>query len=326
MDRVNHKSVQEPAQRAVKMKALFSKTVSFLGLAVLVIFFSLTTGGKFLTPSNMELIVKQGFTLFITALSAVFIMATGNLDFSIGANIGFCCSLCALAAKAYSPAVGIAVSVIVGTLIGLANGLIITKLKLPSFITCLCMMFILTASTQTICNVAGGSISAPLAMRKWESLQLYLVIGAIYFAVMLILFRYTKFGKYMKALGVSPEAARQSGVNVDRMIVLGYLLTGFAAGLAGFFSMIRTGGASTTTGTSMSTDVMIAIVFGGMSIAGGATSKISAAVLGFLIVTVLNNGMILAGFGGELQQLVKGLLFLIVIAVSTKRDANTIIT
>lgn len=326
MDRTNHRSAEELADRSVKIKALFSKTVSFLGLVVLVIFFALTTDGKFLTPSNMELIVKQGFTLFITALSAVFIMSTGNLDFSIGANIGFCCSLCALSAKAYSPVVGIAVSVIVGTLIGLANGLIITKLKLPSFITCLCMMFILTASTQTICNVSGGSISAPLSMRKWESLQLYLVIGVIYFAVMLILFRYTKFGKYMKALGVSPEAARQSGVNVDRMIVLGYLLTGFAAGLAGFFSMIRSGGASTTTGTSMSTDVMIAIVFGGMSIAGGATSKISAAVLGFLIVTVLNNGMILAGFGGELQQLVKGLLFLIVIAVSTKRDANTIIT
>lgn len=319
------KSAELRAERVLKGKQFFSKIVSFLGLVVLVIFFSVVTGGKLLSVSNLELIVKQGFTLFITALAAVFIMSTGNLDFSIGANIGFSCAICALSARAFSPAVGVLVAVAVGTLIGLINGLVITKLKLPSFISCLCMMFILTAATQTICAAQGGSISMPLAMRKWESLELYAVIGVIYLLIMLVLFRYTRFGKYMKTLGVSPEAARQSGVNLDRMIVLGYLLTGFAAGLAGFFSMIRTGGASTTTGTSMSTDVMIAIVFGGMSISGGATSKISAAVLGFLIVTILNNGMILAGFGGEMQQLVKGILFLVVIAVSTKRDPNTII-
>lgn len=313
------------AERSLKAKQLFSKTVSFLGLVVLVIFFTILTGGKLLAPSNLELIVKQGFTLFITALAAVFIMSTGNLDFSIGANIGFSCALCAITSRAFSPVVGIIVAIGVGILIGLINGVVITKLKLPSFITCLCMMFILTAATETICAAKGGSISMPLVMRKWESLQLYAIIGVVYFVIMLVLFRYTRFGKYMKTLGVSPEAARQSGVNLDRMIILGYLLTGFAAGLAGFFSMIRTGGASTTTGTSMSTDVMIAIVFGGMSISGGATSKISAAVLGFLIVTVLNNGMVLAGFGGEMQQLVKGLLFLAVIAISTKRDPNTII-
>ncbi len=318
-------TAERRAERALKGKQFFSKIVSLLGLVLLVAFFAIVTQGKLLQLSNLELIVKQGFTLFITALSAVFIMATGNLDFSIGANIGFCCTMCALTARAFSPTVGILITVGIGTTVGLINGLVITKLKLPSFITCLCMMFILTAATQTICAAHGGSISMPLAMRKWESLQLYAIVGVIYFVITALLFCFTRFGKYMKAIGVSPEAARQSGINLDRMIVLGYILTGFAAGLAAFFSMIRTGGASTTTGTSMSTDVMIAIVFGGMSISGGATSKISAAFLGFLIVTVLNNGMILAGFGGELQQLVKGILFLVVIAVSTKRDANTII-
>lgn len=325
MEKTIEASADLHSERVLAGKQFFAKIVSFLGLLVLVIFFTAVTKGKLLTASNLELIVKQGFTLFITALAAVFIMSTGNLDFSIGANIGFSCTMCALSAKAFSPTVGVLVAVAVGTLIGLVNGLVITKLKLPSFISCLCMMFILTAATQTICAAQGGSISMPLAMRKLESLGLYAIIGIIYFLIMLVLFRYTRFGKYMKTLGVSPEAARQSGVNLDRMIMLGYLLTGFAAGLAGFFSMIRTGGASTTTGTSMSTDVMIAIVFGGMSISGGATSKISAAVLGFLIVTILNNGMILAGFGGEMQQLVKGILFLVVVAVSTKRDANTIV-
>lgn len=319
------KTAELQAERSLKRRQLFSKVVSLLGLLVLVIFFSIVTNGNLLKPSNLELIFKQGFTLFIASLAAVFIMATGNLDFSLGASIGFCCSLCALVAKNVSPVAGVVVSIAVGCLIGTINGMVITQLKLPSFITCLCMMFVLTAATQTICADGGGSISMPLSMRKWESMTLYIVLGVIYFAVTLVMFRYTKFGKYMKALGVSPEAARQSGVNVNKMIFLGFLLTGFAAGLAGFLTMIRTGGASTTTGQTMTTDVIIAVVFGGMSIAGGATSKISAAIIGTLIVSTLNNGMVLAGYGGDMQQLVKGILFLVIIAVSTKRDTNTII-
>ncbi len=325
MDRQKEISPEISAERKLRRKQLFSKTVSFLGLVVLVILFAILTGGKLLAISNIELIVKQGFTLFIASLAAVFIMSTGNLDFSLGANVGICCAVCTLVAKAVSPAAGVLAAVVLGGLVGTVNGLVITKLKLPSFITCLCMMFILTAVTQTLCAEAGGSISMPLSMRRWESLGLYAVLGILYFAVMLVMFRYTKFGKYMKALGVSPEAARQSGVGVNKMMFLGYLLTGLAAGLAGFLTMLRTGGASTTTGQTMTTDVIIAVVFGGMSIAGGATSKISAALLGTLIVTTLNNGMVLAGYGGELQQLVKGTLFLLIIAVSTKRDANTII-
>lgn len=325
MDNAAKTVSEQQADRALKRKQLFSKSISFLGLVVLVAFFAVVTGGQLLNPDNLMLIFKQGFTLFIAALAAVFIMATGNLDFSIGANVGFSCAICALVAKSVSPVAGVAAALCVGALIGAANGVIITKLKMTSFITCLCMMFILMAATQTVCSNEGGSISMPLSMRRWESVGIYVVIGVIYFAVMLVMFRYTKFGKYMKALGVSVEASRQSGVGVDKMIFLGYLLSGVAAGFAGFLTMLRVGGASQTTGMAMTNDVIVAIVFGGMSISGGATSKISAALLGMLIVTTLNNGMVLAGYGGELQQLVKGILFLVVIAVSTKRDPNTIV-
>lgn len=318
-------ATQENDNKRLKTKELFSKAASFLGLVVLIILFTVMTRGKSITISNIQLIVKQGFTLFLATLAGVFIMSTGNLDFSIGANIGFSCAICATVAMSFPPTVAVVAAIVAGTLVGAINGMVITKLRLPSFITCLCMMFILTAMTQTLCAQGGSSISMPLSMRKWESLTLYGILGIIYFIVMLVMFRYTKFGKYMKALGVSPEAARQSGVGIDKMIFCGYLLTGFAAGLAGFLTMLRTGGATSTTGSTMTTDVIIAIVFGGMSIAGGATSKISAAVLGTLIVTVLNNGMVLAGYGGELQQLVKGILFLIIIGISTKRDANTIV-
>jgi ribose transport system permease protein len=162
-------------------------------------------------------------------------------------------------------------------------------------------------------------------MIKWETNLLKGIVAVIYLAVMIVMFNYTKVGKQLKSLGVSIEAARQSGVNIDRMMILAYVISGVAAGIAGFFMMLRTGGAATTTGQTMTTDVIVAIVFGGMSISGGASSKISAAILGTLIVTILNNGMVLAGYGGDAQQLVKGILFLAIIAVSMKRDSNVIV-
>lgn len=327
MDKIEVKSPEVLAEeRKLKLKQFFNMIVSFLGLIVLVLFFSIVTKGQLIDPKNLLLIFKQSFALLLASLAAVFIMSTGNLDFSMGANIGFCCSLCTLLCKTASPAVGILVSLAVGAAIGCVNGLAITKLKLPSFIACLCTMFILTAATQTICSAKGGSISMPLSMRKWNEMKIFAYVGIIYLVVMIVMFRYTRFGKYMKAIGVSAEAARQSGVNVQLMTILGYVLTGLAAGLAAFLLMLRTGGSSAATGQTMTTDVIIAVVFGGMSVAGGASSKISAAILGTLIVTTLNNGMVLAGYGGEWQQFVKGILFLIIIAISTKRDSNTIIT
>lgn len=305
------------------MKEKISKAIPFFGLLVLVIFFQIVTGGKLLTAKNLMLVFKQGYATLIAALAGVFVMATGNLDFSLGAISGFSCVCGTLAATYITPAVSIPVAVLVGLGVGLLNGFAQNVLKLPSFLACMCSMFILTAATQSL--ITGSSIMMPLSMMSWDSDLLKVLFAICYITVMVVVFCYTRIGKQLKAIGVSPEAARQSGVEVKKMMALAYAITGLAGGIAGFFLMLRTGGAATTTGQTLTTDVIIAIVFGGMSISGGATSKISAAILGTLIVTILNNGMILAGFGGDAQQLVKGILFLIIIAVSTKRDANTII-
>lgn len=309
--------------RNLKIKSIFSQLTPYLGLLVLVIIFSITSGGKLLQPSNLLLIFNQGYVTLLASLAGIFVMSTGNLDFSMGATAGFACAVATLAAKAINPVASIFVAVIVGLLIGLLNGTIQTTLKLPSFITCLCMMFILTAATQSL--ISGNSIMMPISMTMWENNIVKIIVGVIYVAIAVVAFKYTKIGKQLKAIGVSREAARQSGTNLNGRMILAYAITGLAAGAAGFFLMLRTGGASTKTAQTLTTDVIIAVVFGGMAISGGAASKISAAILGTLIVTVLANGMILSGYGGDAQQLVKGILFLIIIAVSTKRDGNVIV-
>lgn len=311
------------AERKAGIRRLLSNSITLLGLIFLVVFFGIVTKGNLLSAKNLSLIFKQGYALLLVTLAGVFVMSTGNLDFSLGATVGFSCVCATLTATYISPALSIPVAVLVGLAVGLINGISITKFKLPSFIACLCMLFILTAATQSL--ITGSSIMMPVSMIKWETNLLKGIVAVIYLAVMVVMFNYTKVGKQLKSLGVSIEAARQSGVNIDRMMILAYVISGVAAGIAGFFMMLRTGGAATTTGQTMTTDVIVAIVFGGMSISGGASSKISAAILGTLIVTILNNGMVLAGYGGDAQQLVKGILFLAIIAVSMKRDSNVIV-
>jgi len=311
------------AERLEKAKRAFSKAIPFLGLVLLVIFFQIVTAGNLLTGKNLLLLMNQGYALLIACFAGVFVMSTGNLDFSMGSIVGFACVCATLAATNIAPWAAIPVAILVGLAIGLINGFAQTVLHLPSFLACLCMMFILMAATQSL--ITGSSIMMPISMMTWESYGLKAGFLIVYAVVMIVLFKYTKVGKQLKYIGVSPEAARQSGTNLNHRIVLAYAISGVAAGIAGFFLMLRTGGATTTTGSTITTDVIIAIVFGGMSIAGGATSKISAAILGTLIVTVLNNGMVLAGYGGDAQQLVKGIAFLVIIAISTRKDSNLII-
>ena len=308
--------------RKLALKKGLSALIPFLGFILIVAFFQIVTG-NLISVSNFKAIFNQGFPLLIASLAGVFVMSTGNNDFSLGANAGFCCVCATLAATCISPWASIPVAILVGTLIGMLNGFAQTVLRLPSFMACLCLMFILTAGTQSL--ITGSSIMMPISMMTWETTPRKVIFIVIYMIVMIVLFKYTKVGKELKTLGVSVEAARQSGVGVKQRIFLAYTITGIAAGFTGFWLMLRNGGAATTTGSTTTTDVIISVVFGGMSVSGGATSKISAAILGTLIVTVLNNGMVLAGYGGDPQQLVKGLLFLIVVAVSTRRDSNTII-
>jgi ribose transport system permease protein len=303
--------------------AMIMKIVPFLGLLFLILFFQIVTKGNLLSFKNLRLIFNQGYSLFIAALAGVFVISTGNLDFSMGGIIGFSCVCATLAATRINPFFAVPAALLVGTLMGMVNGFAQTVLKLPSFIACLCMMFILMAGTQSL--ITGSSIMMPIVMMKWETMTMKLIILAIYTIVMVVMFRFTKLGKELKTLGVSWEAARQSGVSPKVRIFQAYTLSGFAAGITGFFLMLRTGGAATSTGSTMTTDVIVAIVFGGMAISGGASSKITAAMLGTLIVTILNNGMVLAGYGGDAQQLVKGLLFLVIISISTSRDPNVII-
>ncbi len=323
---VNNKAMVDSslisARKAETMQVLLKKLMPYLALIGVVMVFFFLTDGKLLTQANMLLVFKQSFCVLIAACAAIFVMATGNLDFSIGANVGFSCA-CACLAAFSNTAYALPIALVVGTIMGMITGSLHVIFKIPSIIACLCMSFILTASTRTL--VGATNLVAPASMLLIETIPLLLCTAIGFVFVLFIIFEYTKVGKQLKAIGISPEAARQSGTNVNKMKILAYAFVGLACGLAGYFSLLRTGSASQFVGQTITTDVIIACVVGGMSVTGGVTARISAAVLGTFIISVINNGMILAGMGGEFPQLVKGFIFIIVVTATTMRSSNTIV-
>ncbi|NLM19987.1 MAG: ABC transporter permease [Clostridiaceae bacterium] len=297
-----------------------SKIAPLLGLVLLVVFFAITSKGKLLEASSIENIYNQGFPLLITSLAFVYVMATGNLDFSIGANVGFCATIACYVAF-FNTKLAFPAALLTGALVGLINSLMYVFLKIPSFIACLCMMFILTAANQTL--TGGGSKMVPVELLQNDYSIVRLVLLLIYIIIIVIIFHKTKVGKQLEALGISVEASIQTGVNAKLLFIVSYVVTGVAAGLAGYLMLLRVGAASPTLGSSLTIDSIIALVLGGMSILGGASSSMICAVTGSLITTVLNSGIVLAGMGGDAQQLIKGALFIIVVSISTLRESSS---
>lgn len=309
-------------EKQAKIKKVIGRFIPLFGLIMIVILFEILSGGKLLEQRNLTSIFNEVFSVLICTTAGVYIMATGNLDFSIGANMGVCAVFACFAAFVSTP-LAFPVALISGIAIGFVVGAIQIYFKLPSFVTCLCMMFILTALSQSL--TGGASKMVPTEMLTWNVDAIKWVILIVYMIGMYIMFDFSRVGKQLKAMGISDECSTQSGVRTGKMRIVAYMITGFAAGLAGYFTLLRSGSASYTIGQTTTVDVIIAVVLGGMAISGGETSRISAAVYGSLISVVLDSGIVLAGFGGDAQQLIKGLLFIVVMAISVGKNKNALV-
>ena len=139
------------------------------------------------------------------------------------------------------------------------------------------------------------------------------------------LFQKCAFGKNCRAVGASREAARQSGVDVEKTRMLSFMLVGLICGLVGFFTLVRACTASSKTGNAFEFDVLLAVLFGGMPLSGGWNVKFRAAIIGSVAMALLKSGMSLVGIDGLTQQVVQGILLVVVVAISFDRRSAAVI-
>lgn len=305
-----------------KMKININGCFSYIGIVILLAFFGIVTGFKSLTVVNLLLILQQSYVLLICATGVFFVMSMGSLDFSQGAIIGVA-SIAVILAGQEHIALGLIAGIIVGTVIGLINGILHAHFKIGSFIVTICTMLAFRGLCAFL--TTDALYSAPIYMYMMDADKFAIPIVALVLFGGVLVSRYTEIGQYVRMIGAGETAARFSGIKIEKIKIISFAAAGALAGLASTINVIRVGSITASAGNLAETNVMIALVLGGLPVSGGAKTKFSSVILGVFMLSILNNGLVLLQIEPNLQQLIRGVIFLVIVAVTTDRKSLAVI-
>jgi len=276
----------------------------------------------FFTTNNILNVLRQTALLFLMASGLTLVILTAGLDLSVGANIALSACLAASVIKASgSPLLGMATGIGCGAAVGFANGILVTALRIPSFIATYGMMWILTGVTYYY--MAGETIHGfPPGFRQLGSGYLLGVPMPVY-VMMLFLFigaffaQRTVWGQQIYAIGANPVSARLSGVPVERRLVLVYAVSGAMAGLASLIILARINSAQGDIGEELTLPAIAAVLVGGTSLFGGS-GTVAGTLIGALFLTLVLNGMNLLQIHSSWQPLVTGIIILLAVWIDNR--------
>lgn len=315
--------IEEMLDRKARRKKAFSTVLPFLGLLLTIIVMAIATKGVLLSAENMVNIINQCFHTAIVGVGAAFVYAHGGMDFSVGSSCGVAQLVCiALVTKAGAPLwVGVLASIAVGVVNALIVGVGAYKLHLQPFIVSLCVRSACAGVLIAGTNAMGRNVRVPLEVFGVFNDNVFkAIVLVVLVAVCWYLFEKTSLGKSEKAIGGNAVTSTQSGILTGRNIFYAYLILGICVGIAASFQMARGGMVTTTSGSGLEFNIMIALALGGFPMAGGSAAKIRAMIIGVLTITILTNGLTIAGVDSLYVNLVKGCLFVAIVAVSYDRS------
>lgn len=311
----------------LKMFEWLKQQKALIALVVLIVVASLLND-QFFTTGNLMNILRQTSVNAIIAVGMTLVILTAGIDLSVGAILALTGALGASMVSAELPLiVALPLTLLLGGALGAMNGLLISKGKVQAFIATLVTMTairgltmvytegrpISTGFTDTADNFAfiGTGWIAGVPVPVWLMLITFVLIWA--------LLTHTRLGRYIYAIGGNESAARLSGINVDRVKIAVYALSGTMAALAGLIVTSRLSSAQPTAGTSYELDAIAAVVVGGASLAGGR-GFIWGTLVGALIIGFLNNALNLLDVSSYYQMIAKA--GVILLAVLADRKAN----
>jgi ribose transport system permease protein len=272
----------------------------------------------FLTSGNLMAIVMAASVTALLAIGQTFVIVLGEIDLSVGSLLGFSAVITAIALPHLGLAVGLLVGVVAGGLAGLINGLLVTKVNMPSFIATLASMSILSGLTLYITqgNPRGVSSDGFKSIGQGHILAVpspiwILLLCAVVFGIVLAR---TRFGRQVYATGDNFEAARLSGMSVDRVKIAAFVISGVLAAIAGFILTARLGTAQPTAGKGLELTAIAAVIIGGTSLTGGRGAVIGT-VIGALLLGTIDNGLNLLNVSPFLQDVVKGAVILFAVFI-----------
>ena len=242
-----------------------------LMLLLLIVYFSF--GSKyFLTGGNIVNVLRQSAVTGISAVGLTYVMLTGGIDLSIGAVIGLTAVTAAslMAKVGMNPVLACIIALLLGILIGFINGILINYVEIPALIATLGVM----TSVRGLCYILTGGLPVYGFPTSFDVLgkgyiwkiPVPVIIMVIVLAIGWYVLNRTRYGRYLYAIGGSREAARLSGINVDKMIVMTYMVAGFLSALAGLVELSRLSSGQPSAGDGFEMNVITAVVLGGISV------------------------------------------------------------
>ena len=300
--------------KQINYKGMLLKYKMFLILLVMIVGMTFASD-FFLTSRNIVNIIRQISINAIIATGMTFVIITGGIDLSVGSILAVSGVLAAYMVKNTAAPLWVIVasSILAGGVCGVANGLIISRLNVPPFISTLALM---TACRGLAYRIAGGRPIVDLN-EKFLSIgrgKFLSIPNPIWFMIFILVIGYlilqkTKFGRFVYYIGDNEEAARVSGISVKAVKTTVYTLAGLCAGFAGVILSSRINSGQPQAGLTYELDAIAAVVIGGTSLSGGI-GTISGTLVGAFIIGIINNGMNLLNISPFNQMIAMGLVIL----------------
>jgi len=307
----------------------FIKWAPLVVLLVLILFFTILEP-RFFTTRNFARIGISSAPALMVAIGVTFIIIMGSIDLSMEGSVSVCAVIFAFVFIAMGGSLAsfawlaLPITLIVGAVIGLINGIIHVKLKIPSFMASLSMGFVGTGFALLLTGGDRIRVSdeyfRSLLTVRWMNFPIMVYTALLFLIVAWFIQTRTTLGRNFYAVGGGEELAETSGLNVNKVRILGFMLAGVFYAVGALLAVGRIGIAETATGNNFMFISITSVVVGGTALWGGSGGVFNT-LIGVLIVNVIGNGMVVIGLPGYTQDAVLGLMVIVAVVLSTDRNS-----
>lgn len=296
-------------------------------LFVIILLFSLFAPG-FFSAKNVVVLLTQMSIPLIVATGVTFIILIGGIDLSVDGVMGLTGALAGLMVLNDKNSLdlgifGLILAVLIAGLCGMITGMIFVKGKIPSFMVSFAMNSVAYGLAMLSYGALAPMISDPfvrgITLNKIYELPIFFYMAVILFVVALIVQEKTAFGKYLYAIGENESLAKIAGINVDRIKIKAFVWSGIFIGIAGVCGASQIGRGDVSVGVGQVFPALAAIVVGGTSLSGGKGGVLRT-LIGVLIITILNNGLVLIGANPYLKNAIMGAILIVAVILTVNRN------
>ncbi|MET1087859.1 MAG: ABC transporter permease [Arthrobacter sp.] len=298
--------------------------VIYIGFVVVFLFFAILLRDQgFMSPNNLLNIFRQTATITVIAVGMTYVIACAEIDLSVGSVAGLSSVCTAMALSQWGLVPGILAGLAVGLVVGSVNGALVSLLGIPSFLVTLGMLGIAVGVAQWITASApqpilSDTFNTLFGSGNFGPVPGLVVWSAIFVALGAVVLNRTKFGRQVLATGGNRNAAEFTGINTKRIKFQVLLISGVAASVAGMLYAGRLQSGRFQWGAGDELSAIAAVILGGTSLFGGFGSIVGT-LFGALLIGLINNGLILAGLDSSQQQVVRGAIIILAVALARKK-------